>query len=193
MVLLPKLGREPHKPGGLTLRNFMHLIKEILMASRAGQNVYTDHKSGMFGFIHLKACASIAIENTSMPMVLRIYFLGLNRLKGNGHACFEKGEIVKTLVKADGTSRYSTKAIRNAINDCVAWGYLAPSSNSNCLVYPTEIIEARLKNSMNIVCPEHKTSDRWSNRAGGGWADSTLYEPKRLEKFLRAGYSGVQH
>jgi hypothetical protein len=91
--------------------------------------------------------------DTRNPDWLRLSSLAYAYHRGNGHACFDPGEIEKMLCIL-GT------AVSRAIREAKERGWIADESNSRCLVVPPDKVGGGGDGHENDRCPVHRRKKR---------------------------------
>lgn len=78
--------------------------------------------------------------NPNFPDYLRIVFVAYGRHRANGHARLDQGELVRFLVRKDGTLP-DRRNVRHSIDTAIRLGYLMPSSRALCLVVSSDHVQ----------------------------------------------------
>ncbi len=78
--------------------------------------------------------------NPNFPDYLRIVFVAYGRHRANGHARLDQGELVRFLVRKDGTLP-DRRNVRHSIDAAIRLGYLMPASRALCLVVSSDHVQ----------------------------------------------------
>lgn len=78
--------------------------------------------------------------NPNFPDYLRIVFVAYGRHRANGHARLDQGELVRFLVRKDGTLP-DRRNVRHSIDAAIKLGYLQPASRVLCLVVSSDHVQ----------------------------------------------------
>jgi len=93
-----------------------------------------------------------------LPNWLRVAALAYGRHSANGHAVIGRGRIALVLANVDTVTGEVTPldrgSVQRAIRTAVKYGWLAPESNSACLVVPGHAISGGLGRP-RASCPQH--------------------------------------
>lgn len=130
-----------------------------------------DVHSRAWGRLPLGHWNSWSRETLEAPLPWRVWMLALGRLGTNGHAPFRPGEL--ELANRHGVL-YTERAVQNAIASLKRMNLVAPSSTRRCIIVPTELVDLTLDSG--TTCPACGHDQRWSWRAGGGWAPSDIFD-----------------
>ena len=87
---------------------------------------------------HLEAMA----ENTSLPGWLRLHYLAMARMRSDGHAHFERGELADALGKVNAGGELipaDRHNVQRAIRAARKHNVLAEESCTTCLVVPRDV------------------------------------------------------
>lgn len=78
--------------------------------------------------------------NPNFPDYLRLVFVAYGRHRANGHARLDQGELVRFLVRKDGTLP-DRRNVRHSIDAAIRLGYLMPASRALCLVVSSDHVQ----------------------------------------------------
>lgn len=96
------------------------------------------HESNPAVFLNQAWSREVAVAG-SMYQWHQVWFLALSRVRKNGHANFEVGEIARLLGMSPST-------VSHKISEAVGHGWLDPTSGARCLVVPAHAIRGGLGN-----------------------------------------------
>lgn len=97
--------------------------------------------------------------DASLPMWLRAVCFAYGRHQSNGHATFNRGQLLWLLGKPPNAAQPFRKAdkgnVQKAISTAVRHGWLSEGSCSECLIVPAHAIEGPNGNAAK-ACPVHE-------------------------------------
>lgn len=123
------------------------------MFSRA-RSPYEDHVAKrIFAQIYLVPSLQAGLA-PGLPLPMRIWLVGLGRIRPGGHSNFRDGELVSRLPDAGGVlpSRSTVQRAIAKLRDC---GLLAPSSSVRCLVFPIDILDMSIASAESCAVCGH--------------------------------------
>lgn len=94
--------------------------------------------------------------NPNFPDYLRIVFVAYGRHSANGHAKLNRGELVRFLVRKDGTMP-DRRNVHHSIAHAIDLGYLLPESRMLCLVVSSHDVQGGVGDPKTRCNRDHTT------------------------------------
>lgn len=109
-------------------------------------------------------------DNADLPLWLRLHYLAMSRMRSDGHAHFERGEVARLMGKVNKEGELipaDRRAIQRGMKMAKERGVLSDESGTTCLVVPRNVAWKGKFKHIESTCTRHKAR---SNVRHSAWS-----------------------